>query len=113
VKSSIENKFNLSICRLRQLFSESLINAVYLFGSFRNGTATEESDMDLIAVSDIYNGLSGFIRRQNFLSHFACASLIPLDPKCLTVDEFELFARSEAYAKEKPRMIYCSSSVNA
>ena len=108
----IKYKFNKSIFGLQQLFSKSDINSVYLFGSFLNGTATKMSDIDLIVVSDIYNGLSGFIRRKNFLYHFSYASLILLDPKCLTIDEFKLYSQSEAFIKENPCMIFCSNRIN-
>lgn len=107
MENNLKTKFNKSICELRRLFFKSDIDSAYLIGSFRRETATETSDLDLIVVSNIYEELSGFIRRKHFISHFSCTSLIPLDPKCLTVNEFKLFSQSYAFINEKPLAIYC------
>lgn len=113
MEDSLKSKFNKSICGLQRLFSKSDIDSVYLIGSFRRGTATEMSDLDLIVVSNIYNGLSGFIRRKHFLSHFSYVSSIMLDPKCLTVNELKLFSLSEAFINESPLAIYRSNELRS
>ncbi|MFN4178673.1 MAG: HEPN domain-containing protein [Armatimonadota bacterium] len=74
--------------RILQLFSPRHIIA---FGSRVNGTAKEESDIDLIVVSDVFEGVPFLERSRRF--NEAISWHLRVDVWCLTVKEFERMRR--------------------
>ncbi|MEZ8220078.1 HEPN domain-containing protein [Candidatus Fervidibacteria bacterium JGI MDM2 JNZ-1-D12] len=74
--------------RILQLFSPRHIIA---FGSRANGTAKEDSDIDLIVVSDAFEGMPFLERVRKF--NEAISWHLRVDVWCLTVKEFERLRR--------------------
>ena len=74
--------------RILQLFSPRHIIA---FGSRVDGTAKEESDIDLIVVSDAFEGVPFLERSRRF--NEAISWHLRVDVWCLTVKEFERLRR--------------------
>ena len=65
--------------------------AVWLFGSRASGGATEDSDIDLLVVSDRFSRVRRLRRRSTFLRETELAGAYDLpvvDPLCYTPDEF-------------------------
>ena len=77
-----------NLVRILDLFSPRHIIA---FGSRVNGTAKEDSDIDLIVVSDAFEGMPFLERARKF--NEAIPWHIRVDAWCLTVKEFERLRR--------------------
>jgi len=87
-----------NLVRILDLFSPRHIIA---FGSRVNGTAKEESDIDLIVVSDAFEGMSFLERARKF--NEAIPWHIRVDAWCLTVMEFERLRRQVGIVAEACR----------
>lgn len=81
------------------------ITSIYLFGSCKEGTHNDASDIDLIVISDTFNGFSNYIRRKVICTNFDNFP-INIDPVCMTPDEFFIYSQCDTYQKEKPKLIY-------
>jgi predicted nucleotidyltransferase len=67
------------------------IKKVILFGSRATGNAREDSDFDLIIVSDDFEGMNVFRRGAKMYDYWPF--LIPVDFICLTTKEFNALKR--------------------
>lgn len=65
------------------------LESVYLFGSKAEGTATEESDTDLLVVSEEFNGIEIPLRSEGFRENWSYEEYGMLDILCYTPSEFE------------------------
>ncbi len=70
----------------KNLSKDFNIKRVIFFGSRVSGKATEDSDIDLIIVSDDFKGM-GFFERGAMMYNYWKA-LIPIDFLCYTEEEF-------------------------
>ncbi len=63
------------------------VSKVILFGSLAEGTATKDSDVDLIIVSPAFSKLNFF--KRGALMYDYWKPLLPVDFLCFTPEEFE------------------------
>ncbi len=87
-----------NLARILNLFSPRHIIA---FGSRVNGMPKEDSDIDLIVVSDVFEGMSFLERTRRF--NEAIPWHIRVDAWCLTVKEFERLRRQVGIVAEACR----------
>ena len=87
-----------NLVRILDLFSP---RHIIVFGSRVNGTAKEDSDIDLIVVSDAFEGMSFLERARRF--NEAIPWHIRVDAWCLTVMEFERLRRQVGIVAEACR----------
>ena len=81
------------------------IKSVYLYGSYSKGNNSVDSDVDLIIVSDTFIGLNQYLRIrlfQNIWDYFK----LQIDLICMTVNEFQLYQKSNAFLLDQPIQIY-------
>ncbi|MEK6933646.1 MAG: nucleotidyltransferase domain-containing protein [Nanoarchaeota archaeon] len=71
---------------IKRLQKDFTIYKIILFGSRAAGTAREDSDVDLIIVSDDFEGMNIFKRGAKMYDYWKF--MIPVDFICLTVKEF-------------------------
>ena len=73
----------------KALETEGIIcNKIILFGSFAKDTATEESDIDLVVISDNFNGMD-FWERNKVISRAISEIFEPIEAIAYTPDEWE------------------------
>lgn len=63
------------------------VSKLILFGSIAEGTATKDSDVDLVIVSPIFSKLNFFQRAKLMYDYWT--ALLPVDFLCFTPEEFE------------------------
>jgi HEPN domain-containing protein/predicted nucleotidyltransferase len=88
IDAELRRYIEANLDRILDLFSPRHIIA---FGSRVNGTAKEDSDIDLIVVSDAFEGMNFLERTRKF--NEAVPWHIRVDAWCLTVMEFERLRR--------------------
>ena len=84
--------------KLRKVFS---IHNVVFFGSRANGKVREDSDIDLIIVSDDFEGMDFFERVSRMYKYWD--GLVPVDFLCYTVKEYERLKKRISIVSEALR----------
>ena len=83
-----KEKYLKKLSEFKKLLGEKLsINHMILFGSRARGNFREDSDFDLIVVSDAFEGEKSFRRAIGFYEYWNIDS--PVDFICLTNEELE------------------------
>ncbi|MFA0731632.1 MAG: hypothetical protein LKKZDAJK_002231 [Candidatus Fervidibacter sp.] len=96
--AELRHYIEANLDRILQLFEPKHIIA---FGSRVNGTAREDSDIDLMVVSDAFEGIPFLERARKF--NEAVSWHLRVDAWCLTVMEFERFRRQVGVVAEACR----------
>ncbi|MGM7722538.1 nucleotidyltransferase domain-containing protein [Metabacillus sp. Hm71] len=73
---------------LEKLNSVFTLKEVYITGSFCKGETTECSDLDMIIISDDFQGISHFKRREIVEKYIELS--LPIDAICLTSFELQV-----------------------
>ena len=89
-----------------------VVDKVFLFGSYATGQARDDSDVDLIVLSDDFREMP-FIKRLEFLSklrrHAPLSLEVPMDIFGYTPEEFEEIDKESAImrrAKKEGRFVW-------
>ena len=91
--------------KIVQFLPINSVKQIFLFGSYVTKTNNENSDIDLIVVSNSFKNINGYLRKKIF-SPMTDMFQINLDIICLTESEFDAFKNSDAYEKEHMKLIY-------
>jgi predicted nucleotidyltransferase len=73
------------------------LDRVIVFGSRASGGYTAESDIDILLVSDAFEGVAWYRRPAPFYRHWDYGSLPEPEIICLTRDEFERRRRMDPH----------------
>jgi hypothetical protein len=87
----IDNTFYEELLTLLQRYLK--IKGLFIMGSYATGTQHKSSDLDLLLISDDFNGMPQFKRKllvKNIANTYFC-----LDPICLTCNEFNLLKETK------------------
>ena len=86
---------------VKKLGPSIFVNKAILTGSWARGTQREDSDVDLIIISDDFSKMP-FSERLSYL-HKAWTNKIPLEAFGYTVDEFRQLRHRSIYARDAIR----------
>lgn len=83
---------------LRRIYKKYRIKKAVIFGSSVRGDFRKDSDIDLIIVSDIFEGLSPIKRPVNLYLEWDLD--YPVDFICYTPEEFEALSKTPSLVRE-------------
>jgi len=86
---------------VENLRKDFVIHNVIFFGSRAEGKGHEHSDIDLIVISDGFEGMDFFERVSKMYKHWE--GLVPVDFLCYTVREFESLRKKVSIVSEALR----------
>lgn len=78
---------------------------IFLIGSYAKNENNENSDIDLLVVSDSFKTINGYLRQKIIKTNFDELQL-KFDIICLTDEEFNRYKQSNAYNDECLRLIF-------
>ena len=83
---------------VERLSKDFSVHRIIFFGSRVNGRARRDSDIDIIVVSDNFEGMNFFKRVTKMYDYWD--ELVPVDFLCYTITEFERLKKRISIVKE-------------
>ncbi|MBE7046287.1 MAG: nucleotidyltransferase domain-containing protein [Ruminococcaceae bacterium] len=93
------------INKIIEFLPQNTINYIFLIGSFAKNENNENSDIDLLVVSDVFKTINGYLRQKIIKTTFDEVQQ-KFDIICLTNEEFNRYKQSNAYNDEYLRLIF-------
>ena len=90
---------------INTIISNNVVHKIYIYGSYVSGTINQNSDIDIIIVSDNFYGLSQYICRNIILNQLELID-IKIDPVCMTKNDFIKYKSSKTFRCENPILLY-------
>ena len=93
------------INKIIEFLPQNTTKYIFLIGSFAKNENNENSDIDLLVVSDAFKTINGYLRHKIIKTNFDEVQQ-KFDIVCLPNEEFNIYKQSNGYNDECLRLIF-------